>query len=483
MQRDELSPDPGLPRGVSIAVAGFLAILWGILAPVPFLSEDWTQMEQLGRVPTFLGALDPAREPLRPLQHAFLWALAHCGVDPATWLPTAARAFAFVLQGLACWAVVGLARRAGLGVRGVAIALLLFAVFPNVKMLSWPAAIGSPGRVAFELLALLYLARRAGGGSARDGWIGLAALAVALGFHESAFLLPAILLAWIACIGTESLASGMRRALAGLRDPFVLGACALGAFHLVHLLFFRPGRVHGAKDLAALPANFVKAALALAPEALREIGVEGLRGNRGTVGIAAACIVLVVVAIVALLALRRGGLARFAVAAVAIDLGLAVAGAGFVQRYACLASAFAALALARLANTGRRAAVATVALLGLLWAGDSVQDALEIRAAGRSALALAAEARRVHDGGPLGIVGVPDMVGAEEDVPYFNWGGASFLRAHGVPAPVELLRERRFRTNSDQELVDAARLRELEAAGVDLWRWPALDSPLVSYPP
>lgn len=468
---------------MGIAVLGVLALLWGILAPVPFLSEDWTQMEQLGRVPTLLGALDPAREPLRPVQHAFLWTLAHCGVDPAGWLPAAARAVAFALHALACWAVAGLARRAGLGVRGAAIAVLLFAAYPNVKMLAWPAAIGSPGRTAFELVALLCLLRRVAGGAARDGWLGLAALALALGCHESAFLLPAILLAWIACVGPASLADGARRALGTLRDPFVLAACALAAFHLAHLLFFRPGRVHGAKDLAALPANFVKAALALAPEALREIGVEGLRGNRGTVGIVAACIVLVVVAVVALLALRRGGLGRFAVVAIAIDLGLAVAGAGFVQRYACLASAFAALALARLASTGQRAGVVAVGLIGVLWAGDSLVDAREIRAAGRSALALAAEVRRVHDGGPLGLVGVPDMVGAEEDVPYFNWGGTLFLRAHGVGGPVALLRERRFRTNSDQELVDEARLRDLRAAGVDVWRWPALDAPLATYPP
>lgn len=470
-------------RSAQYGSIAFLALLWIVVAPVPFLSEDWTQMDQLGRVETFFGALDPAREPLRPLQHAFLWILAHCGLDPAGWLPAAARAGAFLLHGLACWAVWGLARRAGLGVASAAVALALFAVFPNVKMLAWPAAIGSPGRTAFELVALLFLVRRHQDGRARDGWIGIAALVLALGSHETALLLPAILLAWIACVGAESVASGVRRAVAALRDPFVLASCALGAAHLVHLLFFRPGRVHGAKDPAAIPANVVKAAFALAPEFVREIGVEGFRGHRGAVGLVAACVAIAAVGVVAAILVRRGGLARFGMIAIALDLGLAVAGAGFVQRYACLASAFAALALAEWARTARPVLRAGLVVLGIAWATDAVRDAFEIRAAGKAALGLAAEVRSLGGTRPLAIVGVPDMVGAEEDVPYFNWGGALFLRAHGAAGPVELLRERAFRTNSDQPLVDAARLRALQAAGVDVRRWPALGARLATYPP
>ncbi len=468
---------------VKYGTVAFLALLWVLVAPVPFLSEDWTQMEQLGRVDTLLGALDPAREPLRPLQHAFLWTLAHCGLDPAGWLPAAARAVAFLLHGIACWAVWQLARRAHSSPLAPLVALMFFALFPNVKMLAWPAAIGSPGRTAFELVALLYLVRRHQDGRPRDGWIGLAALALALGFHETALLLPAILLAWIACVGAESIASGVRRALAALRDPFVLAACAMGAAHLVHLLFFRPGRVHGAKDFSAIPANVVKAAFALAPEIVRDLGVEGFRGNRGTIGFVAAGVAIAGVVVVALVLLRRGGLARFAVVAIALDLGLAVAGAGFVQRYACLASAFLALALAEWSRAAKPALRTGLGALALLWAADSIRDALEIRAAGRGALALADEVRSLGGARTLAIVGVPDMVGAEEDVPYFNWGGTLFLRAHGVAAPVELLRERTFRTNSVQELVDRARLDELRAADVDVRRWTGFEMPLATCPP
>ncbi len=467
---------------VAVCVCVVLAALWTIVAPVPFLSEDWTQLEQLARVDTFFGALDPAREPLRPLQHAFLWALAHSGVDPTSWLPAAARLFAFLLHGVACLAVWGLARRAGIGAVGALVAAILFVVFPNVKMLAWPAAIGSPGRTTFELVALLFLVRRVQTGSARDGWIGLAALVVSLAFHETALLLPAILLAWIACVGAESLARGVRRALAALRDPFVLGACAIGAAHLVHLLFFRPGRVHGAKDPAALPANFVKAALSLAPEFVRDLGIEGFRGHRGTIGMVAAGVVLALVAFVAMMLLRRGGVARFAVVAIVIDLGLAVLGAGFVQRYACLASAFAALGLTQwaLARPHRRARIA-IAILGIVWLADSVRDAVEIRRAGVAAETLAARVRALEGSGSLAIVGVPDMIGAEEDVPYFNWGGELFLRAHGVARPVELLRERAFRTNSDQTLVDAARIRQMQADGLEVLRWSQTTETLAPY--
>lgn len=460
-----------------------LALLWTIVAPVPFLSEDWTQMAQLARVDTFLGALDPALEPLRPLQHAFVWTLAHCGVDPTSWLPAAARAFAFLLHGVACLAVWGLARRAGVGAVGAFVAAILFVTFPNVKMLAWPAAIGSPGRTAFELVALFFLVRRVQTGSARDGWVGIAALVVSLGFHETALLLPAILLAWIACVGAPSLAQGIRRAWTALRDPFVLGACALGAFHLVHLLFFRPGRVHGAKDPAALPANFVKAALSLAPEFVRDIGVEGFRGNRGTIGLVAAGLVLALVAFVAVVLLRRGGVARFAIVAIAIDLGLAVMGAGFVQRYACMASAFAALGSTQWAfSRANRSGRVAIAILGIAWLYDSARDAVEIRRAGRAAETLAAEVRAAPGTGLLAIVGVPDMIGAEADVPFFNWGGELFLRAQGVTRPVELLRVRAFRTNSDQTLVDADRIHELQSNGVEVLAWLQFPATLVTYP-
>lgn len=471
------SPDPDasstriLARIAAVGACAFLAALWLVLAPVPFLSEDWTHMADFARFDSLAAAFDPAREPLRPLQHAFMWTLAHCGLDPAGALPAIARVVPFALHAVAGCAVFGLARLAGLSRAGATAAFVLFALFPNVKMLAWPAAIGSPGRTAFELVALYFFARRVERGSARDGWCALAAFVVALGFHQTAFLVPAIVLAWFACVGARSARDGARRALAALRDPFVLASCAVAAAHLVHVLFFRPDRVHGVGGFSSWPARVVKAVLSLAPEGLREIGVEGFRGNRGTVGYVLAGFAMLGVAAAFVIALRRGGILRFAALAIALDYGLAVASVGFVQRYACLASAFLALALAEWMKPRRGAATLAIVFLGGFWAVDSVVDAVEIRRAGRKAIEFAAELRAAPADRPIVVVGVPDMIGAEEDVPYFNWGGAQFLRARGVAAPIHLVRTRPFRTNSDQELVDEARLAALRASGVDVRRW------------
>jgi hypothetical protein len=441
---------------------------------VPFLSEDWTQLAALREVGTLGAALDPAREPLRPFQHAFFWLLAHCGLDPAgSLLPALARSAAFALQALSCAAVVGLARAAGLSTARSALALVLFALFPAVKALAWPAAIGSPGRVALELVALLLFVRRLQGARAATGALGLLAFVLALGFHESAFLLPAAVVLWAGCVGGATLRAGIERARAALRDPFVRAACLLAVLHVVHLAFLRPQRHHGAKSLASLPANGVKAALSLAPEWLREIGVEGLRGHRGTAGWIAACAALLVVLLAFALALRRGGLLRFAALSTALDLALPVVGAGFVQRYACLAAAFAALGLAAACAT-RRAALPVLAL-ALCWAADSATDALEIRRAGAVSLQVAADARaaraRVGPGTAIAVVDLPDMAGAEEDVPWFNWGAALFLEAHGAAGPWVPWRTRAFRTTSDVELVDPARPARAGAAGTPVLRF------------
>jgi len=475
-------PDPDRAPGIrgrtwcAIAVsaaAGFLALVYALVARVPFLSEDWTHLARMGEVASFAGAFGQELEPWRPLQHAFFWVLAHSGMDPAQpALPMLARAVAFALHGVACWAVYALARAAGLSRAQGCAALLLFAVFPNVKMLAWPAAIGSPGRVAFELVALACFVRRLQTPSPASGCFALVAFVVALNFHESAFLLPAIVLAWAACVGARDVRDGLRRAVAALRDPIVLAACAVSVLWVVNLLFLRPGRHHEVKSLAALPANAAKALLALAPEALREIGVEGLRGHRGTLGWIAAGVAVLLVTAAFVIGLKRGGLARFAVVAIALDLGLAVIGAGFVQRYACLASAFAALALVAWART--RARVATVVVLGALWAYDAVVDALEIRRAGALALRVAADARAAGGDVILMIVGLPDMVGAEEDVPFFNWGGGRFLHAHGGTRAI-LVRTRPFRTNTDQwdlaadEVPSFVELFSMESSTRALW--------------
>jgi hypothetical protein len=298
--------------------------------------------------------------------------------------------------------------------------------------------------------------------------LGLACFALALGSHEGAILLPAIALVWAATAAGGTWRQDVLRGFAALRDPWLLGAFALSTAHVVHLALLRPQRHHGVKSLDALPANVVKAALSLAPEWLREIGVEGLRGQRGALGALAGGLVLLLVAVAFVLALRRGGLLRFAALAIALDLSLAVVGAGFVQRYAGLAAAFAALGLVAWARTAGRALC--VAALAAFWAHDAAGDAREIRRAGGVSLSVAEDARaaraRAGPWAPIAIVGLPDMAGSEADVPWFNWGAAEFLAAHGAAGPWILWRERPFRTSSDVQLVTPAEVERVRAAGV-----------------
>jgi hypothetical protein len=351
-----------VPRAAWAAVGALLVATWPALARVPFLSEDWTWIARFAATPRLSGALDPAIEPFRPLQHLWLWTLAHGGLDPAGSLPGLARIPPLLLVLGACVAVVALARRAGLASRATILALFLFAAFPCAKIVVWPAAIGSPGRVACELAALAFLVRRARGGPAWSGAAGLAAFAAAIGFHESAILLPVLILAWLACVGVDALGAGLARVRSALRDPFVAAAVAMAVAHALHLFFLRPERVHVAKDLAALPANVAKAALSLAPEFVRAIGIDGLRGEHGVLGFALGVAAVALATGVWGMALRRGGLARFAAVAVALDLGLAVLGTWFAQRYACLSAAFVALAVAEWAVSRARWVLAILLL-------------------------------------------------------------------------------------------------------------------------
>src|SRR5262249_50998143 len=157
--------------------------------------------------------------------------------------------------------------------------------------------------------------------------------AIALGFHESAMLLPAIFAAWIAFRGGGTIHDALARVRRALRDPWILALFVLACAYFVQL-FFRPQRHHQAKALDSLPANVVKATLALVPEWIRAPAVEGLRGHLGVAGYALGACAIVVIAIAALWILRRSTFGRFVVLAVGLELLLPVLGTGFAQRYA-----------------------------------------------------------------------------------------------------------------------------------------------------
>lgn len=458
------------PAFAALFVLLIAALQFAIVAPAPFVSEDWTHLAAAREVPTLAEALSPEREPMRPFQHAFFWLLSRSGLDPAAAdSATLARLPAFVLHLGACAALYAFARACGATKRTAALACALFACAPNVKSLAWPAAIGSPGRVAFELAALACFAWQARERRFLRGAAGLVFFACALAFHESAFLAPLVLLAWLVAGEARGVRAGLANLRVALRDPFLLAFVFGGALHLVQLSL-RAQRHHGVKGLDALPANVAKAALSLAPEPLRAAAIEGLRGGHAWIGAVLGGAVVLAVLLLFAFALRRGGPARFASLAIAADLGLAVLGVGFVQRYAYFSSAVLALTLAVIAQARPRSATAFAApLLALAWTIDAFVDAREFRAGGAIAAGVVEGARHARaqcGAAPIALVDVPDMSGAEEDVPLFNWGLDHVLAAHRVEGPWILWRTREFRTSSNVERVDAAELERATRDGV-----------------
>jgi hypothetical protein len=452
-------------------VLAVLAIEMVALAHVPFVSEDWTQMSEMRAVPSFLGALDPGREPLRPFQHAFFWVITHCGGDPTEWsLPFFAHAFGFALHGASCMFVWLLAREAGVSRNGALAACVTFALFPNVKTLAWAAAIGTPGRTCFELAALWLLASHARSPRPGRAALGLLAFALALGFHESAMLLSAILVLWIVFVHGATLRDGLARLRAASRDPWLLGLAFLAAAYAVQLVL-RPQRHHALKSFASLPANVVKAETALAPEWWRTLVVDGFRAGAAHTGaFCAAAIGFVAIAVLAAVLLRRSQVARFVVLACAIDLGLAVLGAGFVQRYASWSSALVAVGLG--IWVGRHPGAwrsAVLLVVGMSWAWDTALDVRDLRRLGPQTDALLHDMRtaraRAGDDVPIAVVDPADMIGAEHDIPLFNWGLDFLAEAHGIPGPWLLWRTGPYATGTNVELVDRSRVDAERASG------------------
>jgi len=466
---DFLGGSPASRRLRSLGVAAFVLLhvlhVAGGLARLPFLSEDWNHLEVAASERSVADALDPAREPLRPLQHLFFHTLAR-SVAPD---PGRARIPALLLFLGSCALVFALARGLGAPRRGAFAAAALFALFPCVEAYAWVAAISGPLRVFFLLAALTAFVSRERRPTRAKGATLVAATIGALLAHESAVLLPLLCLSWVVA-GAEGLRDARARVAALIRDPWFAASAALALIWAAYVAL-RPERHHALRGLEGLPANVVKAAFALFPEIVRVVAVAGFRGSGGTPGfVCAGILFLGVAALVVLLLVRGSRSTRFVVLAVLADAALPVLSTGYVQRYALLSGALAACAIGT--AFGRRPThlgFAAIVLLALAWSTDARGDLEDhVRAAGAQSIVLesARSARDAAPGRPIALVDLPDLVGTERELPLFNWGLRQWFAHERLEGPWLFWRTRAYRTSTDVELVDRARIEAAAGEGV-----------------
>jgi len=449
----------------SFVCSAVVAAIYLAVAGLPFFSESFTHLHVADGMEHWGQALDPSLEPLRPLQHLYFFVLA--SFDPPS--PAWARVPGFVLHLGSCFLVVALARGFGATRSGALLAGALFALAPSVKNLVWVAAISAPGRVFFLLASLVafqhYVARR----NVAAGAACVLSFLFALGFHQSAVILPGLLLLLVWAKSGPAMREWLGQVRRWLSDPVVLSTCALGLAYFAYQAWFREQRYNQMKDLASLPANVVKASLAVAPEILRAGMVDGLRGG-GAAFIGAGLLFFAWLALAVLLLWRGRAATRFAVAAIALDAVLPTLLSGYDQRYSYLGLAFAACALGAwwsrrdVAREGLAAGALAAALLAVP-AFDTLQDVLDYRQAGSVAETVIADAgaerARVGTDTTIVLVNLPDVWGSEHDLPMFNWGFPIAAERRGIAGPWVLLRTREYHTGSDSEPVTPAEIERL----------------------
>jgi len=462
-----MHPEPGLPadhahRVLPLTVIGMLlalAVLFASLAGLPFFSETYNHSAFARAADSWGAAFDPARVPLRPLQHIYFHVLTRWQ-DPD---PGLARLPGLLLHFGSALLVICLARQWGARIGGACLAGWLFLVAPNVKNLVWVAAINAPGRV-FCLLALLVLFRHHEVTRSRLAALGaILAFALALGFHQAAIVAPAVLMAGIYGRAEGSPGARVRACVRGLRGPLLASLTAVSAGYVFYISFLRDVRHHGPRPLDSLPANAVKGSLALVPEELRVLAVEALRGNAGSAGyLLGGSIVLGVVAFGIVCILRGRPASRFAALAIALDIGLHAATSGFDQRYAYFSSALLAVALGLAFCGGTRLARMLCFLVLPWWLVDQVHDVREYRAGGTTIEQVletaGAERARLGPEAVITMVDLPEIWGRESDMPLLDWGFPQAMEARGGGRWV-LLRTRTFYKNTSAKLVTLDEVR------------------------
>lgn len=450
-----------MPGFVLAAVVA--AILFGLTGLYPPQSEDWIHLQIIAARP-WQDAFDLHVSHARPLWYLGLWSMLPSGLEH----PALMRIPLFAMHGLIGGCVGVLARQLGASPRRALLAVALFLCFPAVKGLAWILAISTPEHVLLMLIALIATVAHARRPRALTGIALQVALVLAILSHSAACVLPA-------CVALLAVAVSPKRWRV-LFDPWLTLHGVLGV-GLVVLLASLPTaeRYHSLRGLEAIAANASRALVSLVPEVVHGPAVEGLRGVYGTAGFAFGIGLCALTAALGLwLIWRATPVGRALLLAAAIDLVPPILTAGFVVRYAYFPAALLAVALV-LAAKPTKGWIAVLGLLAAGWFVDSVVDVAEVRRGGELVDAVVAAARTVRgESGPgvrIALVDAPGTIGAERDVPVFNWGLAHALAWHGIGGPWLLLRTKAFVTNSDVEYVEEPRLAELRGEGVAIWWW------------
>jgi hypothetical protein len=450
---------PGLWFALLVAVG-----LFALTGFYPLQSEDWNHLENIAAFTSWRDAFDPHISHARPLQHLSLWWLMSAGMEH----PALLRVPSFLMHALIGGIVGMLASRLGASRRRSLLAIALFLCFPAVKGLAWIVAISTPQRVLFMLAALVAAVAHAQRPRATTGIALLAAQLLALACHSASCLLPA----GVATLAVALAPNGRRILL----DPWLVLHFLVGTAYLIMIVAMPADqRYHTLSSPGAIAANSPRALLSLLPETVRGPAIEGLRGAYGTVGVfGGAALCVAVGGGLMWLLWRMNAVGRALLLTAGIDLIPPVLTAGFVVRYAYYAAALVVIVLLLAAKPNRRWVIG-LSLLGMAWLYDHGVDITEVRLGGQLGLDVVAAAKAVRaEVGPgvqVALLDPPGEVGAERDVPVFNWGLSRALAGHGIAGPWQFVRTRSYVTTSDIELVDAARLAELTAAGVQVWRW------------
>lgn len=452
-------------RAAPFVLVGALLLWIGLLlysGSGALFSEDWVHLGIAHGQSSLGEAFDLQRVPMRPLQHVVFYLFASMSeLDPVV-----ARGVGLLGHLLALVCVYVLGRSWGGSARAATFSVALFALAPNVSSVLSPAALGWPWRVAFSLLALALFERSLTRESlpVRSAalWAAIGAWVLALGCHQGALIVPGI-----AVLRLFFLSEPDVRWRAIFRPGIVLW-CALAVGYVAYLQFFRDATGHGMKELASLPANFVRAELSLFPEPLRLLAVGGLRAGAGVPLAVGGTICVGAFLVLARIFITGSGVARFALLAIGLELLLPVLTTGFASRYAYLAFAIAALGLgiaaARAHAWGNAQFFAGV--IALLWAMDLGQECHEFRGATQAASAVLEVAREQQvQGGAFALVDVPERWGREEEMQFFGLGLPKALElTHGGSSGIVLRTWDNFHT-TDVPFVPYEDLEQRAAAG------------------